>query len=161
MRRARTRFSRCVRRASRRSPTSSTVGELARQYEAGGGLSFRGFVERLRDEAEETRAAEAPILEEGSDGVRLMTVHKAKGLEFPVVVLVDIGAELSRSTASRWVDSEGRAALSAWPAGRPRSCGSTRRSRWRATRPKASAWLTSPPRAPAICWSCAPSATGR
>jgi ATP-dependent exoDNAse (exonuclease V) beta subunit len=84
------------------------VGELARQYEAGGGLSFRGFVERLRDEAEETRAAEAPILEEGSDGVRLMTVHKAKGLEFPVVVLVDIGAELSRDRASRWVDTEGR-----------------------------------------------------
>ena len=84
------------------------VGELARQYEAAGGLSFRGFVERLRDEAAETRAAEAPILEEGSDGVRLMTVHKAKGLEFPVVVLVDIGADLSRSTASRWVDTEGR-----------------------------------------------------
>jgi ATP-dependent exoDNAse (exonuclease V) beta subunit len=84
------------------------VGELARQYEAGGGLSFRGFVERLREEAEETRAAEAPILEEGSDGVRLMTVHKAKGLEFPVVVLVDIGCELSRGSASRWVDSEGR-----------------------------------------------------
>jgi ATP-dependent helicase/nuclease subunit A len=84
------------------------VGELARQYEAGGGLSFRGFVERLREEAEETRAAEAPILEEGSDGVRLMTVHKAKGLEFPVVVLVDIGAELSRRSASRWVDAEGR-----------------------------------------------------
>ena len=83
------------------------VGELARQYEAGGGLSFRGFVERLRDEAEDTRAAEAPILEEGSDGVRLMTVHKAKGLEFPVVLLVDVGAELFRGTASRWVDSEG------------------------------------------------------
>src|SRR5204863_371442 len=43
-----------------------------------------------------------------SDGVRLMTVHKAKGLEFPVVVLVDIGADLSRSTASRWVDTAGR-----------------------------------------------------
>ena len=84
------------------------VGELARQYEAAGGLSFRGFVERLRDEAAETRAAEAPILEEGSDGVRLMTVHKAKGLEFPVVVLVDIGADLSRKTASRWVDTDGR-----------------------------------------------------
>jgi ATP-dependent exoDNAse (exonuclease V) beta subunit len=83
------------------------VGELARQYEAGGGLSFRGFCERLREEAEDTRAAEAPILEEGSDGVRLMTVHKAKGLEFPVVILVDIAAELSRRTASRWVDTEG------------------------------------------------------
>jgi ATP-dependent exoDNAse (exonuclease V) beta subunit len=83
------------------------VGELARQYEAGGGLSFRGFCERLREEAEDTRAAEAPILEEGSDGVRLMTVHKAKGLEFPVVVLVDIAAELSRKTASRWIDADG------------------------------------------------------
>jgi len=83
------------------------VGELARQYEAGGGLSFRGFVERLREEAADTRAAEAPILEEGSDGVRLMTVHKAKGLEFPIVILVDIGAELSRGKASRWVDAEG------------------------------------------------------
>ncbi len=38
------------------------------------------------------RAPEAPILEEGTDGVRLMTVHKAKGLEFPVVILADIGA---------------------------------------------------------------------
>ena len=138
------------------------VGELARQYEAGGGLSFRGFVERLRDEAEETRAAEAPILEEGSDGVRMMTVHKAKGLEFPVVVLADIGAELSRSHARRaGSTARARAARSAWPAGRRRSCASTRRTRSRATRPKASAWPTSPRRAPAICWSSAPSATPR
>ena len=106
-RRGRTPSSRSGRRASRRWPTSSTSASWRARTEAGGGLSFRGFVERLREEAEETRAAEAPILEEGSDGVRLMTVHKAKGLEFPVVVLVDIGAELSRSTASRWVDSEG------------------------------------------------------
>src|SRR6185295_15617016 len=62
------------------------VAELARQYEAGGGISFRGFIDELRDAAS-AEAAEAPILEEGSDGVRLMTVHKAKGLEFPVVIL--------------------------------------------------------------------------
>ena len=59
------------------------VSELARQYEASGGISFRGFVDELRMAAETAQAAEAPILEEGSDGVRLMTVHKAKGLEFP------------------------------------------------------------------------------
>jgi ATP-dependent helicase/nuclease subunit A len=80
------------------------IAELARQYEASGGVSFRGFVDQLREEAEATRAAEAPILEEGSDGVRIMTAHKAKGLEFPVVVLADITAELSRGTASRWID---------------------------------------------------------
>ena len=54
------------------------------------GISFRGFVDELREAAETAQAAEAPILEEGSDGVRLMTVHKAKGLEFPVVILADI-----------------------------------------------------------------------
>ena len=59
------------------------IAELARQYEAPGGISFRGFVEQLREEAASVRAAEAPILEEGSDGVRLMTAHRAKGLEFP------------------------------------------------------------------------------
>ena len=61
------------------------IAELARQYESEGGLSFRGFVETLRSAADRAQAPEAPILEEGSEGVRLMTVHKAKGLEFPVV----------------------------------------------------------------------------
>ncbi len=84
------------------------IAELARQYESAGGISFRGFVEKLREEAEEGETSEAPILEEGSDGVRLMTVHKAKGLEFPVVILADITAKLARTTASRYVDGERR-----------------------------------------------------
>ena len=70
------------------------VAELARRYEADGGISFRGFIEELREQAEDGQAGEAPILEEGSDGVRLMTVHKAKGLEFPVVILADMTAKL-------------------------------------------------------------------
>jgi ATP-dependent exoDNAse (exonuclease V) beta subunit len=84
------------------------VSELARQYELEGGMSFRGFVETLREAAQAGQAAEAPILEEGSDGVRLMTVHKAKGLEFPVVVLADITARLTPWDATRHVDHERR-----------------------------------------------------
>jgi ATP-dependent exoDNAse (exonuclease V) beta subunit len=80
------------------------VAELARQYEERGGISFRGFVERLDEEAERGEAAEAPILEEGSDGVRLMTVHKAKGLEFPVVILADATTKLARKEAARFLD---------------------------------------------------------
>jgi ATP-dependent exoDNAse (exonuclease V) beta subunit len=83
----------------------SHVAELARRYEAEGGISFRGFLEELRAQAESGEATEAPILEEGSDGVRLMTVHKAKGLEFPVVMLVDLTAKLNRTTASRYLDA--------------------------------------------------------
>jgi len=82
------------------------VAELARQYELEGGMSFRGFVERLREAALGDQAAEAPILEESSDGVRLMTVHKAKGLEFPVVILADITARLTPFDASRFLDAE-------------------------------------------------------
>jgi ATP-dependent exoDNAse (exonuclease V) beta subunit len=82
------------------------VAELARQYEASGGISFRGFVDELRTAAENAQAAEAPILEEGSDGVRIMTVHKAKGLEFPVVILADPTCKLSPAEASRWIDKD-------------------------------------------------------
>jgi ATP-dependent helicase/nuclease subunit A len=84
------------------------VGDLARRYEADGGLSFRGFIDELREQAESGEAGEAPILEEGSDGVRLMTVHKAKGLEFPIVILADMTAKLRASVASRSIDSDRR-----------------------------------------------------
>jgi ATP-dependent exoDNAse (exonuclease V) beta subunit len=80
------------------------IAEMARQYELNGGISFRGFVEQLRDDAGATRAEEAPVVEEGSDGVRLMTVHRAKGLEFPVVVLCDITAPLTTARPSRYLD---------------------------------------------------------
>ena len=82
------------------------IAELARRFEATGGLSFRGFVEYLRDEAATGQAGEAPILEEGSDGVRIMTVHRSKGLEFPVVVLADPTCKLNRTTAERFIDAE-------------------------------------------------------
>jgi len=80
------------------------VADLARQYESEGGLSFRGFLDELDRQADAGRADEAPILEEGSDGVRLMTAHKAKGLEFPVVILADMTAKLRPAAAGRYLD---------------------------------------------------------
>jgi ATP-dependent exoDNAse (exonuclease V) beta subunit len=68
-------------------------------------ISFRAFVDWLVDQAETGEASDAPIIEEGLDGVRIMTVHKAKGLEFPVVILVDMTANAARD-ASRWTDPE-------------------------------------------------------
>src|SRR5438105_150375 len=41
------------------------VSELARKYEATGGLSFRGFVEALQGGADAAETGEAPVFEEG------------------------------------------------------------------------------------------------
>jgi ATP-dependent helicase/nuclease subunit A len=85
------------------------LADLARGYELEGGISFRGFVERLEEQAEHaTEVSEAAVLEEGSEGVRLMTTHAAKGLEFPVVILADLTANLARKQPERYVDNEKR-----------------------------------------------------
>jgi ATP-dependent exoDNAse (exonuclease V) beta subunit len=81
------------------------ICDLARSYELSGGLSFRGFVERLASEASQPTGGQAPMVEEGAEGVRLMTVHSAKGLEFPVVVLADMTASLSHDSPDRHVDT--------------------------------------------------------
>ncbi|MFT7622996.1 MAG: ATP-dependent helicase/nuclease subunit A, partial [Myxococcota bacterium] len=83
------------------------VQDLARRFEGQGATSFRAFVEWLRREAERGGgAADAPVVEEGTDGVRIMTVHKAKGLEFPVVVLCDPMAQRSPDRGGSYVDHE-------------------------------------------------------
>ncbi len=80
------------------------ICDLARSFELSGGLSFRGFVERVDEEAEKERSSEAPIFEEGTEGVRIMTVHAAKGLEFPIVILADLTNALSYRNPDRYVD---------------------------------------------------------
>ena len=82
------------------------VADVARGYEAEGGISFRGFVDMLEEQVDRADSSEAPVLEEGSEGVRLMTVHAAKGLEFPVVILADITANQAAREPDRYVDSE-------------------------------------------------------
>ena len=63
----------------------------------GGATSFRAFVDELEARAERDEAGEAPVVEEGTEGVRIMTVHRAKGLEFPVVILADITCNETRA----------------------------------------------------------------
>lgn len=79
--------------------------DLARRAERRGTISFRAFVQQLEDEAEEGEAREAPVFEEGTDGVRIMTVHRAKGLEFPVVILADMTARETPEEPQRHVDA--------------------------------------------------------
>jgi ATP-dependent helicase/nuclease subunit A len=43
----------------------------------------------MEADAEAGQAEDAPIIEQDTEGVRMMTIHRAKGLEFPVVILAD------------------------------------------------------------------------
>jgi ATP-dependent exoDNAse (exonuclease V) beta subunit len=78
--------------------------DLARRFEQRGASSFRAFVERMEADAEAGQAEDAPIVEQGTEGVRMMTVHRAKGLEFPVVILADPTCPAARDNPSRHVD---------------------------------------------------------
>jgi ATP-dependent exoDNAse (exonuclease V) beta subunit len=84
------------------------ICDLARTYELSGGFSFRGFVEHLNAQAESEDSGEAPVMEEGVEGVRIMTVHAAKGLEFPVVILADMTANIAPRHPDKHVDTSRR-----------------------------------------------------
>ena len=81
---------------------------LARRFEQRGASSFRAFVERMEADAEAGQAEDAPIVEQGTEGVRMMTVHRAKGLEFPIVILADPTCPAARDFPSRHVDPSRR-----------------------------------------------------
>ena len=58
-------------------------------------MGVQGFLRRLKDlERLSDREGEAPTEEEAADVVRFITIHGAKGLEFPVVVLADLSRGL-------------------------------------------------------------------
>ncbi|MFN8216265.1 MAG: UvrD-helicase domain-containing protein [Solirubrobacterales bacterium] len=67
---------------------------LASEYEAREGRDLRGLLDFLAVRAEADAEAQAATAAEGHDGVRIMTVHNAKGLEFPVVAVPDLARSL-------------------------------------------------------------------
>jgi ATP-dependent helicase/nuclease subunit A len=70
---------------------------LAREHEAAHGPDLRTFLDLVAQRAGgafgpgDARESEAPVEGEALDAVRLMTIHRAKGLEFEVVCVADLG----------------------------------------------------------------------
>ncbi|HEY2720036.1 MAG TPA: UvrD-helicase domain-containing protein [Solirubrobacteraceae bacterium] len=78
---------------------------LARDFEAREGRDLRAFLDHV-EYLQGTAAIEpdAPVEGTEPDAVRLMTVHAAKGLEFPVVCLADLGRQPNARTPDLLVD---------------------------------------------------------
>ncbi|HOO31945.1 MAG TPA: UvrD-helicase domain-containing protein [Thermotogota bacterium] len=62
--------------------------EFSESFE--GSLSLRNFLQKI-DNAQTSSESEASVDTERSDVVRVMTIHKSKGLEFPVVIVPELG----------------------------------------------------------------------
>jgi ATP-dependent exoDNAse (exonuclease V) beta subunit len=67
---------------------------LAGEFEAREGRDLRGLLDFLFARADADAEAEAASAIEGHDGVRIMTVHSAKGLEFGVVAVPSLSRRL-------------------------------------------------------------------
>ena len=88
---------------------------LGRDHETSHGRDLRGFVELIRDReaggSPDSRESEAPVEGEGLDAVRLMTIHRAKGLEFEIVCVADLGRSPWRPSELLRVSADGRLGL--------------------------------------------------
>ncbi|MGA7706072.1 MAG: UvrD-helicase domain-containing protein, partial [Solirubrobacteraceae bacterium] len=82
---------------------------LARRFEAQEGRDLRGFLDHIAhlERAAGAREADAPVGDGETEAVRLMSIHAAKGLEFPVVCVADLGRDPNLRYPDLLLDPEG------------------------------------------------------
>ncbi|MCZ7661640.1 MAG: UvrD-helicase domain-containing protein [Thermoleophilia bacterium] len=87
---------------------------LADEFEALEGPDLAAFVRHVgqRRHAMAEKEGNAAVLAEGEDAIRIMTVHKAKGLEFPVVVVAGLGGAMRPRNPLALVGRSGEIGLS-------------------------------------------------
>jgi ATP-dependent helicase/nuclease subunit A len=69
------------------------VVEQARAWSDAGGHGLRRYLAWARMQASESRTADTILPEHDYDAVRIMTIHAAKGLEFPITVVSGLTTE--------------------------------------------------------------------
>jgi ATP-dependent helicase/nuclease subunit A len=76
---------------SRKLANTRKLVRMARDFDRQGGFTLGDFVSRLRaDLNDPPREEQAATTDEDSPTIRLMSIHQAKGLEFPIVVIPDL-----------------------------------------------------------------------
>ena len=84
---------------------------VARAYDDARGPDLPGFVRAIDSgRLDSELRTEGVIASEDDDAIRLMSVHQAKGLEFPVVVFADTASQTPADTRSALVSPTGEVA---------------------------------------------------
>jgi ATP-dependent helicase/nuclease subunit A len=95
-------------RGPQRVANTHKLLELLRGYEAAGFRALTDVVASLRVlTEEEEREGEAAIEAVGVDAVRILTIHAAKGLEFPVVIVPELGVRFTNEAERLLLDDLG------------------------------------------------------
>lgn len=83
------------------------LADTATDYEAGGIYGIHDFIKYVeRMVSKEVDMGEANILDENSNVVKIMTIHKSKGLEFPVCFVANLSARLMSNRGTLVTDDE-------------------------------------------------------
>jgi ATP-dependent helicase/nuclease subunit A len=81
---------------------------VARRYEASEGRDLRGFLDHVAHHQDALSGAEpdAPVAAGETEAVRLMSIHAAKGLEFGIVCVADLGRAQNLGVGDLLVDGD-------------------------------------------------------
>ncbi len=94
--------------AERRLANVHKLLRLARRFEASEGRDLRGFLDHVAHQLQLSSGPEpdGPVAGVEPDAVRLMSIHAAKGLEFPVVCIADLGRTQNLGVPDLLVDGD-------------------------------------------------------
>ena len=75
--------------------------QYAREYENNGYRGLFGFITHIRKMIEQEKDSDPADARIAPNGVSLMTIHKSKGLEYPVVIIADTSKRFNLTDASK------------------------------------------------------------
>ena len=85
----------------RRQANLLALAELARKFEGAGHKGLFGFLSYLAKLRENGANLAPPQAARTGGGVRILSIHKSKGLEFPIVFLCGLSRRLNREDMNR------------------------------------------------------------
>ena len=81
---------------------------LADQFARVTGLGLREFVRWADEQSETNNGAADPVLDNNADGVRIMTIHRSKGLEFPMVIVANLSQDYRTPSLAQGFSKDGK-----------------------------------------------------